>query len=181
MWTSWLNAPWYRRLQPWDIEVGAAFDIDRRKSGENSQEALFAKPNCTKMIYPNSTILMLSCPWRGVGWSFSTYEDYPEEPHLLVANEKPCQCGKGSQRVWGGDPSQLSSCGFRTEPSVLCRGCLNAGWAWSTACPVFIVSDQKWAKRFEDKRIPAVGDDFKIPDGRDHHHRGKKPDSPPGG
>src|SRR4030042_81383 len=39
--------------KPWDIEVGAAFDIDRRKVGKPLQEAIFAKPNCTKIIYPN--------------------------------------------------------------------------------------------------------------------------------
>ena len=36
--------------RPWDIEVGAAFDIDRRKVGRTLKEALFARPNCTKTI-----------------------------------------------------------------------------------------------------------------------------------
>ena len=35
--------------KPWDIEVGAAFDIDRRKVGKPLKEAIFAKPNCTKI------------------------------------------------------------------------------------------------------------------------------------
>src|SRR3990172_6006487 len=39
--------------KPWNIEVGAAFDIDRRKVGKPLREALFAKPNCTKTIYSN--------------------------------------------------------------------------------------------------------------------------------
>ncbi len=34
--------------KPWDIEVGAAFDVDRRKVGKPLKEALFAKPNCTR-------------------------------------------------------------------------------------------------------------------------------------
>ena len=35
---------------PSDIEVVAAFDIDRRKVGKRVEEAIFAKPNCTKVF-----------------------------------------------------------------------------------------------------------------------------------
>jgi len=35
---------------PSDIEIVAAFDIDRRKVGKRIEEAIFAKPNCT-MIF----------------------------------------------------------------------------------------------------------------------------------
>src|SRR3990170_556119 len=37
--------------KPWNIEVGAAFDIDRRKVGKPLREALFAKPNCTIVFH----------------------------------------------------------------------------------------------------------------------------------
>ena len=35
---------------PDDIEVVAAFDIDRRKVGIDVSEAIFAPPNCTKIF-----------------------------------------------------------------------------------------------------------------------------------
>ena len=35
---------------PSDIEVVAAFDIDRRKVGRRVEEAIFAKPNCTTVF-----------------------------------------------------------------------------------------------------------------------------------
>ncbi len=38
---------------PGDIQVVAAFDIDRRKVGRDVSEAIFAKPNCTKVFCPN--------------------------------------------------------------------------------------------------------------------------------
>ncbi|MEK7308203.1 MAG: inositol-3-phosphate synthase, partial [Nitrospirota bacterium] len=38
---------------PGDIEVVAAFDIDSRKVGKSLRDAVFAKPNCTKIFYPN--------------------------------------------------------------------------------------------------------------------------------
>ena len=38
---------------PGDIKVVAAFDIDRRKVGKEVNEAIFAKPNCTKIFCPD--------------------------------------------------------------------------------------------------------------------------------
>ena len=38
--------------KPGDIKVVAAFDIDARKVGKPLKEAIFAKPNCTKVFYP---------------------------------------------------------------------------------------------------------------------------------
>ena len=32
----------------WDIEVVAAFDIDKRKVGQPLNEAIFARPNCRR-------------------------------------------------------------------------------------------------------------------------------------
>ena len=40
-------------FQPGDIEVAAAFDIDKRKVGQDVTEAIFAPPNCTKSFYDN--------------------------------------------------------------------------------------------------------------------------------
>ena len=37
--------------KPWDIEVGAAFDIDRRKVGKPLKKAIFARPNCTQVLF----------------------------------------------------------------------------------------------------------------------------------
>src|ERR1051325_12170482 len=36
--------------EPHDIEVVAAFDIDRRKVGLDVSEAIFSPPNCTKIF-----------------------------------------------------------------------------------------------------------------------------------
>jgi len=33
-----------------DIEIVAAFDIDKRKVGKDLSQAIFAKPNCTKIF-----------------------------------------------------------------------------------------------------------------------------------
>ncbi len=41
------------RIGDWrvsDIEIVAAFDIDHRKVGKPLEEAIFSKPNCTKVF-----------------------------------------------------------------------------------------------------------------------------------
>jgi myo-inositol-1-phosphate synthase len=38
--------------RPSDIEVVAAFDIDRRKVGHRLEEAVFALPNCARVFQP---------------------------------------------------------------------------------------------------------------------------------
>jgi len=37
--------------RPGDIEVVAAFDVDKRKVGKDLSEAVFAEPNCTAVFY----------------------------------------------------------------------------------------------------------------------------------
>ena len=39
--------------RPADIEVVAAFDIDKRKVGRDVNEAIFARPNCTMVLCPS--------------------------------------------------------------------------------------------------------------------------------
>jgi myo-inositol-1-phosphate synthase len=39
--------------KPYDIDIVAAFDIDKRKIGKELTEAIFTKPNCTKIFCKN--------------------------------------------------------------------------------------------------------------------------------
>jgi len=46
---------------PCDIEVVAAFDVDARKVGTDVNQAIFAKPNCTKVFQrdiPDSGVMV---------------------------------------------------------------------------------------------------------------------------
>jgi myo-inositol-1-phosphate synthase len=48
---------------------------------------------------------------------------------------------------------------------------LDAGIAFINNIPVFIASDPEWAKRFEEKNIPVIGDDIKSQMGATIVHR----------
>src|SRR5207248_3360544 len=71
----------HRRIgsyQPQDIEVVAAFDIDRRKVGLDVAEAIFARPNCTKVfcerIKPTGTTVMMGCVFDGYAAHMRDYD-----------------------------------------------------------------------------------------------------------
>ncbi|MGE5248278.1 MAG: inositol-3-phosphate synthase, partial [Verrucomicrobiota bacterium] len=77
--------------RPGDIEVVAAFDIDRRKVGIPLNEAIFSPPNCTTrfagpMPAP-SPIVRMGPVLDGVAPHMS---EYPEDRTFLPSPDTPC-------------------------------------------------------------------------------------------
>src|ERR1043165_10137252 len=71
----------HRRIGPYepqDIEVVAAFDIDRRKVGLDAAEAIFARPNCTKVfcknLKPTGAIVVMGCVFDGFAEHMKEYD-----------------------------------------------------------------------------------------------------------
>src|SRR5262249_35594904 len=52
--------------RPSDIEIVAAFDIDRRKVGLDVSRAIFSPPNCTKFSCERTTLPGVIVKWGGV-------------------------------------------------------------------------------------------------------------------
>ena len=158
--------------KPWDIEVGAAFDIDRRKAGRPLKEALFAKPNCTKIIFPNlndsAMIVSMGKVLDGVS---EHMKDYPEDRVFLVANEKSCNVEKVLKDSGVDILLNYLPVGSDQATAFYAEACLNTGVSLINCMPSFIASDRQWAERFETKRIPIVGDDVKSQMGATIIHR----------
>ena len=158
--------------KPWDIEVGAAFDIDRRKVGKPLKEALFARPNCTRIIFQN---------WNDSGITVSMGEvldgvsdhmkDYPEDRTFWVADEKPCNVEKVLRESGADILINYLPVGSDRATQFYAEACLNTGVSLVNCMPSFIVSDPQWVKRFETKGIPVVGDDVKSQLGATIIHR----------
>jgi myo-inositol-1-phosphate synthase len=158
--------------KPWDIEVGAAFDIDRRKVGKPLKEAVFARPNCTKVLYPNlndsGVIVSMGQVLDGVSGHM---KDYPEERTFVVSNEKPCNVEKVLRDSVTDILLNYLPVGSDRATAFYAEACLNTGVSLINCMPSFIVSDLKWARRFEEKGIPVVGDDVKSQMGATIIHR----------
>ncbi|MCZ6607904.1 MAG: inositol-3-phosphate synthase, partial [Alphaproteobacteria bacterium] len=157
---------------PSDIEIVAAFDIDRRKVGKRVEEAIFAKPNCTKVFQsalPVSDVVVRMGPvLDGVAPHMA---DYPDDEAFRPSDEEPI----GVVQVLKEAQAEVLVCympvGSEEAGRHYARACLEAGVAMVNCVPVFIASDPEWAGKFRDAGLPIVGDDIKSQVGATIVHR----------
>jgi len=158
--------------RPGDIEVVAAFDIDKRKVGRPLHEAIFAPPNCTKVFFPDvppSDVIVQMAP---VLDGFSEHmRDYPEERTFVVADEEPCDVVKVLKDSGAEILLNYVPVGSEKAARFYAECCLEAGVSLINCMPVFIASDPEWARRFEERGIPIIGDDVKSQLGATVLHR----------
>jgi myo-inositol-1-phosphate synthase len=160
---------------PSDIEVVAAFDIDKRKVGRDVNEAIFARPNCTLAFCP-------VMPKAGVRVSMGAVldgcadhmKDYEEDYTFVVAREKEVD-QRGAVRILKESGAEIMMnylpVGSEAATRFYAEAALEAGVAFINNIPVFIASDPAWAKRFEERKLPLIGDDIKAQLGATITHR----------
>ena len=160
---------------PSDIEIVAAFDIDKRKVGKDVNKAIFAEPNCT-------TVFCGDIPPSGVtvrmGQILDGYSDHmanhPEKnTFILSKSPEPSMEEVISVLKDSGAEVLLNylPVGSEAASRFYAECALEAGLAFINNIPVFIASDPSWAKRFEDKGLPIIGDDIKAQLGATITHR----------
>ena len=149
-----------------DIDFVAAFDVDASKVGKDMSEAVFAPPN--------NTFKFAEVPQTGVKVSRGMTHDSIGKYLADVVHKAP---GATSDIV-----SILRDTNTHVVVSYLPVGSeeatkwyveqvLQAGCAMVNCIPVFIAREQYWRKRFEEKRLPIVGDDIKSQVGATILHR----------
>jgi len=158
--------------QPGDLEVVAAFDVDKRKVGRPLGEAIYAKPNCTREISPSvsnsKTIVQMGHILDGVS---SHMREYPEDQTFMVAEQKPCDVEKSLQESRAEILLNYLPVGSEEATRFYATCCLNTGVSLINCMPVFIASSPEWGNRFKERRIPIVGDDVKAQLGATILHR----------
>ncbi len=158
--------------QPGDLEVVAAFDVDKRKVGRPLGEAIYAKPNCTWEIMPrvtnSKTIVQMGDPLDGIS---PHMRDYPEEQTFVLADEKPCDVEKILRDSGAEILLNYLPVGSEKATRFYAACCLNTGVSLINCMPVFIVSSREWGRQFAERKIPVVGDDVKAQLGATILHR----------
>lgn len=158
--------------KPEDIKIVAAFDIDRRKVGKPVEEAIFANPNCTKVIDkdipPSDILVSMGNVLDGVS---PHMKDYPENRTFVVSDKNPEDVvsilrDRGVEILINYLPV-----GSEDAARFYAKCCLESGASLINCIPVFIASDEEWINRFEKKGIPIVGDDVKSQIGATIIHR----------
>jgi len=161
-------------FKPTDIEVVAAFDIDKRKVGKRFDLALKEAPNCTLPLlnghgFSKSKIsVKMGTLLDGVSEHMA---QYPPERTFVVANEKPADVVKTLKESGAEVLLNYLPVGSEKATQFYAEACLRTGVSFINCMPVFIVSNPIWARRFEEKKIPAVGDDIKAQVGATILHR----------
>ncbi|HHY59187.1 MAG TPA: inositol-3-phosphate synthase [Clostridia bacterium] len=157
---------------PGDIEVVAAFDIDRRKVGKPLREAIFAKPNCAQVFYENLPDYPVTVQMGHVLDGVSDHmAHYPDDRRFIVADAEPCDVAKVLKESGAEILINYLPVGSEQAARFYAEACLEAGVGFINAMPVFIASDPEWAKRFEEKGLPLIGDDVKSQVGATIVHR----------
>jgi myo-inositol-1-phosphate synthase len=165
----------HARLGDWgpsDIEIVAAFDIDRRKVGKRVEEAIFSKPNCTTIFQaalPVSDVVVQMGPvLDGVAPHMA---DYPDDEAFRPSDEEPVDV----VQTLNDAKAEILVCylpvGSEAAVRHYARACLEAGVGMVNCVPVFIASDASWAGKFRDAGLPIVGDDIKSQVGATIVHR----------
>jgi myo-inositol-1-phosphate synthase len=157
---------------PGDIRVVAAFDIDRRKVGRPVGEAIFSKPNCTKVFCVEHPDIPVKVQMGNVLDGVSDHlQNYQENRRFIVAKKTPADVVKVLKRSGADILLNYLPVGAEKATAFYAEACLEAGVSLINCIPVFIVSSKKWAKRFEERNIPAIGDDVKSQIGATIIHR----------
>jgi len=161
--------------KPFDIEVVAAFDIDSRKVGRDVNEAIFARPNCTKVFcgtMPKAHVRV------GMGRVLDGCSDhmknYKAEQTFVVSDKKqPSKKDIVSILKDSGAEMLLNYLPVGSEQATqfYAECALEAGTGFLNNIPVFIASNPEWANKFKERNLPVIGDDIKAQLGATITHR----------
>ena len=155
-----------------DIEVVAAFDIDRRKVGYPVEKAVFAAPNCARVFQsvlpPSDVTVQMGPVLDGVAEHMARYDDHEA---FRLADASPVNVAAALRA----SQAEVLVCylpvGSEEAVRHYARACLEAGVAMVNCVPVFLASDTEWANQFRAAGLPIIGDDIKSQVGATIVHR----------
>ena len=161
--------------RPTDIHVVAAWDVDRRKVGRDVAEAIFARPNCTAVfcdhVEETGTTVRMGRQLDGVADHMSGYDD---DRTFLLAGEAEPEMDDVVRVLRESRADVLMNylpVGSQQATEFYAECALQARVPFVNCIPVFIGSDEGWARRFEEAGVPVIGDDIKAQLGATIVHR----------
>jgi myo-inositol-1-phosphate synthase len=149
-----------------DIEVVAAFDVDAKKVGRDVSEAIYTEPNNTIRfadVPPLGVTVQRGHTLDGLGTYYREVITESDQPEVDVAQALRearadvlvCYLPVGSEQA----------------AKYYAQSAIDAKVAMVNCLPVFIASDQEWARKFVDAGVPIIGDDIKSQVGATIVHR----------
>jgi myo-inositol-1-phosphate synthase len=149
-----------------DVEIVSAFDINAEKVGRDVGEAIYAAPNNTHRfadVSPTGVVVSRGPTLDGLG---KYLVGLVEESPAPVADVAEILRESGTDVLVSYLPV-----GSEEASRFYAEQALAAGCAFVNCIPAFIASRPEWAKRFEAKGLPIIGDDIKSQVGATIVHR----------
>jgi myo-inositol-1-phosphate synthase len=149
-----------------DIEIVAAFDIDKNKVGKDLAQAIYTAPN--------NTYKFADVPKTGVkvhrGMTHDGLGKYLSK--VIEKAPGPTDDVVGILKETHADVViNYLPVGSEEATKWYVEQVLEAGCAFINCIPVFIAKEKYWQKRFEERGLPIIGDDIKSQVGATITHR----------
>lgn len=161
--------------EPGEIDVVAAFDIDRRKVGKDINKAIFALPNCTTVFCSNIPLSGVNVKMGKILDGFSEHMKSYDERHTFIISDAPEPTEEEIVTTLKNSKAEILlnylPVGSEKATQFYAECALKAGVAFVNNIPVFIASNPVWAQRFQEKGLPLIGDDIKAQLGATITHR----------
>jgi myo-inositol-1-phosphate synthase len=138
-----------------DIKFVAAFDIDSRKVSKDLSEAIFTKPNNTRVF--------CKVPKIGVtvtrGDTLDGLGKFLRPVVPVDLEQNPADVAEVLRKTRAQVLLNYLPVGSEKATQWYAEQAIEAGCAFVNCMPVFIASDPVWQKKFEDAKLPVAGDD----------------------
>ncbi len=173
--TTGLMAPEIGGYLPCDVDVVAAFDVDARKVGQDVSQAIFAKPNCTKIFnrdVPESGVTVrMGQVLDGIAEHMAEYAEHRTFVRSQARESTKEEIVRELKRTGAEMLLNYMPVGSEQAARFYAECALEAGIAFINNMPVFIASDKSYADRFKARKLPIIGDDIKSQLGATITHR----------
>ena len=148
------------------IEFSAAFDISAAKVGKDLRQAIGAPPNNTVQfadVPPLQVEVQRGPTLDGLG-------RYLREM-IVESDAPPVDVARILRETRTDVAVSYLPVGSEQATRWYAEQVLEAGCAFVNCIPVFIASQKPWRRRFEERRLPLIGDDIKSQVGATIVHR----------
>lgn len=151
-----------------DINIVAAFDVDKRKVGKDLSKAIFSKPNCTtrfqEIPFLNVQVMM--------GPVLDGVPKHLEKEFVEVSNKKPVSIAKVLKETQADILINILPTGSENATKAYADAALKeAKVGFINGIPEMIANSNKYSKIASDNKVPLIGDDFKSQMGSTIMHR----------
>jgi myo-inositol-1-phosphate synthase len=149
-----------------DVELACAFDVDAKKVGRDTAEAILSEPNNTIRfadVPPSGVEVLRGHTLDGLGKYYrETIEESDAKEADVVAALRAAEVDVLVSYL---------PVGSEDATRFYAQAAIDAGAAFVNCIPVFIASDRAWATKFANAGLPIIGDDIKSQVGATIVHR----------